>query len=169
VRTCPWRTRSHRFSVVDHKSSSPKPIDTREDGNELIPVNLSSSQAWKDLRYESTSWPWLWLWLCLRCAGAIKEKGREVAEQQQSDRALTPASHVAGIGEGRIASRVASTASSCSLMDPSSKNVALLQFQTDDVTPWRASDIHRSHGVEGNRSRDVIGRLTASVTLIIGD
>jgi hypothetical protein len=56
----------------------------------------------------------------------MKEKGRGVAKQQQSDRALALASRVAGIGEGRIAPRIASTASRCSMIDPQSENIALL-------------------------------------------
>jgi hypothetical protein len=47
---------------------------------------------------------------------------------------------------------------------PKSKNVTLLQFQTDNVALRRASDAYRSHVAEGNRSRGAMGGLMGSVS-----
>jgi hypothetical protein len=131
-RTCPWRTRSRRFGIVDHKSGSPEPIGAGEDGNKPTPVGLSSSRAWKCLRSETTPWPWPWL--CLRCARAIKGEGQGVAEQQQSDRALATASCVADVGEGQTAPYVTSIASGCSMIDPRSEMLRCYNFE--QIT-WR--------------------------------
>jgi hypothetical protein len=72
----------------------------------------------------------------------MKEKGRGVAEQQHSKHALAPASRVVSVVKAELPRTSRPTASSCSSIGPLSENIALLQFQTDDVVPRRASDVH---------------------------
>jgi hypothetical protein len=147
-RTCPWWTRSHWFGIFDHKFGSPEPIGAGEDGNEPIPLVshlpvLKKALDLKLLHGHGCAWDVRELWR--RQAGHWRSSSR--ATVLSPWRATSPAL-------GKAESPCRHLHHFQLLNDrPKSKNIALLQFQTDNVALRWALDAYRSHDAEGNRSR----------------